>query len=172
LQHYDLQLLQWNSAIRVQLLGQGLGRLPHATLLVGPAGVGKSAFAEQLAALLLCESIAPELTACGQCEACRWLYAGNHPDLRRVAPDGDDDAEGDAVEKPTEKAKKRSASIIRIDQIRELEAFVFVGSHRDGNRVVLVTEADAMNPAAANALLKILEEPPSSVYFILVSSNA
>ncbi len=170
MQHFDLTKLQWNSAIRGQLLGQGLDRLPHAMLLVGPAGVGKTAFSEQLAALLLCESMAPELTACGQCQACRWLDAGNHPDFRRVAPDGDDDTEEGATEKPAEKAKKRSTRIIRIDQIRELEAFVFVGSHRNGNRVVLITEADAMNPAAANALLKILEEPPSSVYFILVSS--
>jgi DNA polymerase-3 subunit delta' len=74
--------------------------------------------------------------------------------------------------KRTEKGKKRSASMIKIDQIRELESFVFVGSHREGNRVVLITEADAMNQPAANSLLKILEEPPSSVYFILVSSKA
>jgi DNA polymerase-3 subunit delta' len=167
LQHFDLTQLHWNSTIREQLLGQGIARLPHAVLLVGPAGVGKTAFSEQLAALLLCESISPELSACGQCQACRWLDAGNHPDFRRVAPDGDDEPEEGAVEK----TKQRSAANIKIDQIRELEAFVFVGSHRNGNRVVLITEADAMNPSAANALLKILEEPPSSVYFILVSSK-
>lgn len=167
MQYFDLTQLQWNSAIREQLLGQGIARLPHAVLLVGPAGVGKTAFSEQLAALLLCESISPELTACGQCQACRWLDAGNHPDFRRVAPDGDEEPEEGVIEK----TKKRSAANIKIDQIRELEAFVFVGSHRDGNRVVLITEAEAMNPAAANALLKILEEPPTSVYFILVSSK-
>ena len=140
-------------------------------LLVGPPGVGKAAFSERLAALLLCESIAPDLSACGVCQACRWLEAGNHPDFRRVAPEGDDEAEEGASEKQTEKVKKRSASMIKIDQIRELESFVFVGSHREGNRVVLITEADAMNQPAANSLLKILEEPPSSVYFILVSSK-
>ncbi|MCE9571453.1 MAG: DNA polymerase III subunit delta' [Rhodocyclales bacterium] len=157
--------------MREQLLGQGLARLPHAMLLVGPPGVGKAAFSEQLAALLLCESIAPDLSACGECQACRWLEAGSHPDFRRVAPEGDDEAEEGASEKVTEKTKKRSASMIKIDQIRELESFVFVGSHRQGNRVVLITEADAMNQPAANSLLKILEEPPSSVYFILVSSK-
>ena len=141
-------------------------------LLVGPAGVGKAAFSEQLAKLLLCEAIKPGLIACDQCQACAWLDAGNHPDFRRVAPDGDDETEEGASEKVSEKAKKRKQNIIRIDQIRELEAFVFVGSHRNGNRIVLITEADAMNPSAANSLLKILEEPPSSVYFILVSSNA
>lgn len=157
--------------IREQLLGQGLERLPHAVLLVGPAGVGKTAFSEQLAALLLCESITPELAACGQCDACRWRDGGNHPDFRRVAPDGDDETDDGTSEKVAEKTKKRSASIIKIDQIRELESFVGVGSHRNGRRVVLITEADAMPPAAANALLKILEEPPSNLYFILVSSK-
>ena len=171
MQQFDLKQLQWNGAIREQLLGQGLDRLPHAMLLTGPAGVGKTAFSEQLAALLLCESIKPELTACGECQACRWLDAGNHPDFRRVAPDSDDEVEEGTNEKLSEKTKKRSQNIIRIDQIRELEAFVFVGSHRDGNRVVLITEAEAMNAAAANSLLKILEEPPPSVYFILVSSR-
>ncbi len=171
MQNFDLKQLDWNSSIRDQLLGQGLERLPHATLLVGPAGVGKAAFSEQLAALLLCESAAKERGACGECQACRWLDAGNHPDFRRVAADGDDDTEDGAADKAGDKPKKRSAKIIKIDQIRELEAFVFVGSHRNGNRVVLITDADAMNSPAANALLKILEEPPSSVYFILVSSK-
>lgn len=140
-------------------------------LLVGPSGIGKAAFSEQLAALLLCESVRPGLVACGECQACRWLGAGNHPDFRRVAPDDDNEADVGANEKVVEKNKKRKTSI-GIDQIRDLESFVFVGSHRNGNRVVLVTEADAMNPTAANALLKILEEPPASVYFILVSTRS
>ncbi len=137
-------------------------------LLVGPPGVGKAAFAEQLAALLLCESITPESKACGRCEACRWLDTGNHPDFRRIAPEGDDEA----AEGPTEKAKKRGSSMIKIDQIRELEGFVFIGSHREGNRVVIIEDADAMNAPAANSLLKILEEPPSSVYFLLIASRS
>jgi DNA polymerase-3 subunit delta' len=171
LQQFDLKHIKWNDIIGEQLLGQGLDRLPHAMLLVGPAGVGKAAFSEQLAALLLCESITPELTACGECKACRWLDAGNHPDFRRIAPDDDDEPDEGTSEKAGEKTRKRRQRIIRIDQIRELESFVYVGSHRNGNRVVLVSEAEAMNAAAANALLKILEEPPSSVYFILVSSK-
>lgn len=168
MEHFDLTQLQWNESIRKQLLGQGGNRLPHAMLLVGPPGVGKTAFSEQLAALLLCETITPNLTACGQCQACRWLDAGNHPDFRRLAPDGDDEAEDNTAEK----TKKRGPGNIGIDQIRELDSFVFVGSHREGNRVVLITEADAMKGPAANALLKILEEPPSSVYFILVSTRS
>ena len=90
MQHSDSKNINWNNPVKEQLLGGGLERLPHAILLVGPAGVGKAAFSEQIAALLLCESITAELTACGNCQACRWLGAGNHPDFRRVAPDGDD----------------------------------------------------------------------------------
>lgn len=171
MQQSDLNSFHWNELIRQQLLGQGLARLPHAILLVGPAGVGKTVFSEQLAALLLCESTTPELAACGQCDACRWLEGGNHPDFRRIAPDGEDEAEDGASEKAVEKARKRGAGIIKIDQIRELESFVGIGSHRNGRRVILITDAQAMPPAAANALLKMLEEPPSSLYFILVSSN-
>lgn len=172
MQYSDISVFNWNAPVKQQLLGQGLERLPHALLLVGPSGVGRLAFAEQLAALLLCESAAPRLKACGHCQACRWLVGGNHPDFRKVAPEGDDEAEGDSSEKTKEKTKKRSPGMIRIDQIRELESFVFVGSHRAGNRVVLITEAEAMNPAAANSLLKILEEPPASVYFILIATRS
>lgn len=136
-------------------------------LLAGPAGLGKREFAESLATSLLCEARTCTFDACGTCPSCRWLAAGNHPDFRRVAPAGDEDAE----EGVTEKAKKRSPGSIRIDQIRELEDFIFVGSHRQGNRIVLITEAESMNPAAANALLKILEEPPPCVYFLIVSSK-
>lgn len=149
-----------------QLLGGGIERLPHALLLIGREGLGKSAFAEDLARFLLCES-PRDNTACGTCDACRWLAAGNHPDFRHVKPETDEEPE----EGGREKAKKRGPGIIRIDQIRELEAFVFVGSHRMGRRVVLLTEAESMNGPAANSLLKILEEPPSSVYFLLVSSR-
>lgn len=143
--------------------------MPHALLLTGSPGLGKDRFAESLAHLFLCESPAMQgaiPVACGICQGCHWLAGGNHPDFRRVAPDGDDaDDEGES----TRKEKKRGASQIKIDAIRDLEDFVFVGSHRHGKRVVLINQADAMNAAAANSLLKILEEPPATVYFILTS---
>lgn len=135
-------------------------------LLTGPEGIGKGAFALATAARLLCEN-STEGVACGQCSSCHWLAGGNHPDFRHVFPEADAEP-GDESE---ESDKKKASRQIRIDQIRALESFVFVGGHRNGARVVVVEPAEAMNVAAENSLLKILEEPPSSVYFILVSSQ-
>ncbi|HLA35140.1 MAG TPA: DNA polymerase III subunit delta' [Rhodocyclaceae bacterium] len=155
--------------LKYELLASGLDRLPHALLLSGPAGVGKTAFFERIAAALLCVEMTKEFEACGHCQACRWLAVGNHPDIRRVAPEEDAPA-AVGVEGASEKTRKRGAAVIRIDQIRQLEDFVFIASHRQ-RRVILMTQADAMNTASANALLKILEEPPPGVYFLLVTDR-
>ena len=162
----------WHAPQWARLLANGrasLGRLPHALLLSGVDGLGKRIFANQLAAFLLCESTAADgLTACGSCEACRWLKEGNHPDFRRLSA-SDEDADEDASTESKE--KRKGAAQIKIAAVRALEDFVFVGSHRHGNRVVVIEQAEAMNPAAANALLKILEEPPASVYFLLTTNR-
>ncbi len=173
MQPSDSNILDWHIPQWNKLFHQGaasLERLPHALLLTGAPGLGKDQFADTLASLLLCET--PRMSgsfpgACGHCQGCHWLAGENHPDFRRVAPEGDDEEEGDGARKE----KKRGARQIRIDSIRELEDFVFVGSHRHGKRVIVINQADAMNAAAANSLLKILEEPPSSVYFILTTSH-
>jgi DNA polymerase-3 subunit delta' len=137
-------------------------------LLTGSPGLGKEQFAMSLAALMLCE--APKIiqgvpSACGACQGCHWLAGDNHPDFRRIAP------ENDEVDEGATKEKKKGARQIVISAIRALEDFVFVGSHRHGRRVVVINQADAMNQVAANSLLKILEEPPPSVYFIMVTSH-
>ncbi len=183
---FDWQVPLWNQ------LASDPSALPHAMLLAGPAGLGKLAFAQALAARLLCESpeSASDGMACGRCSSCTWLASGNHPDFRLIRPDEDEGAEADESAAPvaesapataTGKAaaakataasgRKSSKAAIRIAQIRELADFVFVGSHRHGKRVALIEPAEAMNPAAANALLKVLEEPPAGVYFILVSHS-
>ena len=147
-------------------------RLPHALLLTGPAGIGKLAFAELLAASLLCDTPTGTGLACGQCTACTWHASGNHPDFRRIRPEAYEEAPvGDETERTTAKSERKKSEQIRIDQIRGLEAFVQVGSHR-GRRVILMEPAEAMNEATANALLKSLEEPPAGVHFLLVSHAA
>ena len=149
--------------------------LPHALLLTGQEGVGKGLFAEALATRLLCETAQGVQVACGVCDGCRLVASDNHPDFRKITLEeevGEESTETTSNKKG--KGAKKSAAAatqIKIHQIRLLEDFVYVGSHRQGKRVAVIDPADAMNTAAANALLKILEEPPSSVYFILVSSN-
>ncbi len=147
-------------------------RLPHALLLTGQAGIGKLAFAELLASSLLCDNPAADGLACGQCTACTWHASGNHPDFRRIRPEAYEEVPvGDEPERATAKAERKKSEQIRIDQVRGLEAFVQVGSHR-GRRVILMEPAEAMNEATANALLKSLEEPPAGVHFLLVSHAA
>lgn len=165
MQDTDFNYFTWHEPTWRQLWAAPAG-LPHALLLTGPEGIGKSAFALALAARLLCES-PRENRACGECPSCRWLAAGNHPDFRRIVPEAEAEKESEAAEGEKKKASRQ----IRIDQVRELEDFVFIGAHRAGARVVILEPAEAMNVAAANSLLKILEEPPASVYFVLTSSK-
>ncbi len=148
-------------------------RLAHALLLTGSAGIGKLAFAESVAASLLCDQPDIDGQACGTCTACTWHASGNHPDFRRLRPEAYSEEQPEAEDaKPTgAKADKKKSEQIRIDQVRALESFVQVGSHR-GRRVILIEPAEAMNEATANALLKSLEEPPPAVHFLLVSHAA
>ena len=105
--------------------------------------------------------------ACGDCPSCRWLAGNNHPDFRHIRPEAEIEADGEGSATEKRKASRQ----IRIDQIRELEDFVFIGSHRGGARVAVIEPADAMTASAQHALLKILEEPSLGVYFILVTSR-
>lgn len=127
------------------------------------------------------------LKPCGRCSSCGWMSARQHPDFRWVRPDADaqddaiamaetvDDGSANAAADgetasaaPEGKARSRE---IRIEQIRGLSGFAFVGSHRGGLRVVLISPAQKMNYAAANALLKVLEEPPEGLLFVLVADS-
>ncbi len=141
---YPWQLVQWRH------LSQQLqrGRLPHAILCCGSQGLGKLAFARHLAAKVLCDASTDQ--ACGDCRSCRLRLSGNHPDYYELHP----------LEK---------SSVIRIDQVRELIDKLHQTSHNKGFQVVLLEPAESMNQASSNALLKILEEPPGAVVFILVS---
>ena len=150
-----------------QLLQNGMDRIPNAVLIHGPGGLGKARFGVWLSNLLLCQQASPAGLPCGSCNACRLRIGGNHPDFRLVEPEGDDPD----VETSKSKQGKRANKSIKIDQIRALESFVYVGSHQAGRRVILLLGAETMNTAAANALLKILEEPPISTYFLIVSSK-
>ncbi|SAL44898.1 DNA polymerase III subunit delta' [Caballeronia humi] len=151
---------------------------PHALLLHGEGGIGKLKFAQHLAQGLLCESAQPNGEPCGKCAACLWFSQGNHPDYRAVVPEalaglvGATDTNADEKADSDEGKKTRTPSKeIKIEQVRALLGFCGVGSHRGGVRVVLLYPAEALNIAAANALLKTLEEPPSGVVFLMVSAR-
>lgn len=148
------------------------GRLPHALLFIGPDGLGKRDFADALAARLMCQNPRDDGHACGQCATCQLRLTGNHPDLYQVVPEAqaavavaDDGAAGAGA--PT---KAKSSQIV-IEQIRRLQDALTVTGHQSSRRVVVVEPAEAMNAFTANALLKLLEEPPEGCVFILVSSQ-
>ncbi|HEB91941.1 MAG TPA: DNA polymerase III subunit delta' [Gammaproteobacteria bacterium] len=127
-------------------------RLPHALLLTGAEGVGKLDFATGLAAGLLCQDPHDDGSACGQCHACGLLAGGSHPDFRCVGP-------------------PEGKSVIPIDTIRAVGDFFALTSQYNGRQVIIVHPAEAMNPSAANSLLKTLEEPTPGVLLILVCSR-
>lgn len=141
-------------------------RLPHAMLLHGNSGIGKFDFAQQLAQSLLCLSPHSNGEPCNACASCSWFVQGNHPDFRLLSPeqDADDESESGSAKKT---GKKSQISVV---QVRELADFLTLSSHQsEGLRVVLIHPAEALNQASANGLLKMLEEPPAGVVFILVT---
>jgi len=148
--------LPWHAEALTHELA-GLERLPHALLLLGPAGTGTGRYAGALAAALLCEAPSADGRACGRCGACGWVAAGTHPDLRLLSLLVDDDG--------------KVARELKIEQVRALADFLVVGGHRGGRRVVVIDPADALNTVTANALLKTLEEPGDGLVFLLVSDR-
>ncbi|HEU4854556.1 MAG TPA: DNA polymerase III subunit delta', partial [Nitrosospira sp.] len=171
----------------------------HALLLRGRKGLGKLALAVFLAKSRLCENISDEDEACGICSSCRWFEQGSHPDFRLIEPealsnlstisgpserngsDGDADTESATMpeaatdagtETGSAKSRRKPSKQISVAQIRELADFINISSHQNGYKIILIHPAEAMNLAAANALLKNLEEPPPQVLFILVTHQA
>jgi DNA polymerase III subunit delta' len=138
--------------------------LPHAILLRGRAGIGKHDFALHLAHTLLCQQPSAQ-GACGTCASCLWLKEGNHPDFKFITPE--DETEETATKKKT--SKKTQVSVA---QIRQLFDFLSLSSHQvGGRRIILISPAETLNLASANALLKMLEEPPANTLFLLVASQ-
>ena len=130
------------------------GTVPPSLLLAGPAGVGKRRVGMALAETLNCLSpvSTPEIPhdACGECAACRRIARGTHPDVIVVEPG--------------------EMGSIKIEPIRDVIDQAQYRPFEGRRRVVLIDDADSLMPAAQNALLKTLEEPPSASVFVLVSA--
>lgn len=159
-------LLPWQAAPLRGWLAQR-AHWHHATLLHGPAGTGLRRLGLHLAQGLLCRRLADAGAgqaglACGQCDACHLFTTGSHPDFRLVVRTH--------AEKADAAGELRLRDAIVIEQIRELiDGFLYLTSHRQGAKVVMIYLADELNANAANALLKSLEEPPQATWFLLIS---
>ncbi|MGB8407504.1 MAG: DNA polymerase III subunit delta' [Mycobacterium sp.] len=128
--------------------GVTTGTMTHAWLITGPPGSGRSIAAVCFAAALQCTS--EEEPGCGQCRACTTTLAGTHADVRRVIPEG---------------------LTISVKEMREI---VQIASRRPGTgrwQIVVVEDADRLTEGAANALLKVVEEPPPSTVFLLCAPS-
>lgn len=149
----------WQERLHEQLAAAlDAGRLGHALLFCGPAGIGKRAVAERLARRALCMGRAAGGEPCGRCRGCQLLEAGTHPDFH-------------AVSFVHNKEGTRLRTEIVIEQIRTLSEQMVLTTQYGGAQVAIVDPADAINTAAANALLKTLEEPVSGRYLWLVTAN-
>jgi DNA polymerase III subunit delta' len=124
------------------------GTMTHAWLITGPPGSGRSVAALCFAAALQCTS--DGVPGCGECRACTTTMAGTHADVRRIIPEG---------------------LSIGVDEMRNI---VQIASRRPGTgrwQIVLIEDADRLTEGAANALLKVVEEPPSSTVFLLCAPS-
>jgi len=154
-------LYPWQHELRQSLLKRWhADQLPHALLFSGIGGIGKEDFAAHFATLLFCEKCQPQvvqhdtlkdLAPCGQCQGCKLIQAGSHPDFRFVRSD-----EGKAIP---------------IDTIRGVGEFLSMKSQLAPMQVVIISPADKMNRFSANSLLKTLEEPTPNTLLILVTNR-
>ncbi|MCG7894266.1 MAG: DNA polymerase III subunit delta' [Candidatus Thiodiazotropha taylori] len=139
-----------------QQLQQSLnqGRLSHALLLSGPPGLGKQQFALSFAQSLLCSNPSESGQACGTCQHCHLIQAGNHPDLQWIGPE-----EGS------------KSGEIKIDAIRALTSSAALTAHSAKYKVIGIQPAHRMTNGAANSLLKTLEEPTSGTLILLLTDQ-
>ncbi len=124
-------------------------RIPHAIIIEGAKGEGKHTLCSFIASAAICEGENPP---CSSCRSCELRRSNSHPDVTVISP---------------EEGKKS----ISVGQIRELRAEAYVKPHIAKRRIFIIDKADTMNESSQNALLKVLEEPPGEVAFILLAES-
>jgi DNA polymerase-3 subunit delta' len=164
-------LLGQETAERTLLQAMRSGRLHHAWLLTGPEGIGKATLAFRFARCLLARSRsqgAGEATAAAAGGGGDGLYLPpEHPVFRRVASGGHADLI--TIERGFDEKRERMKSEVVVDDARRIGGFLTATSGEGGWRIAVIDSADEMNRNAANAILKILEEPPPRALLLLVS---
>ncbi len=120
----------------------------HSYMFIGEEGIGKKMFANEFAKMVLCENFDGE--ECDKCKSCIEFSSGNNPDFSYIEPDG---------------------KIIKIEQIRQMQAKVIEKPINSSKKIYIIDNADLMTKEAQNCLLKTLEEPPEYIVIILIVSN-
>ncbi|RZW12577.1 MAG: DNA polymerase III subunit delta' [Rhodobacteraceae bacterium] len=143
-------------------------RLHHAWLLTGPKGIGKATLAWRAARFLLAHPASDDWGLLGATAPLTGLFVDpDHPTARRIAAGSEPGLL--SIKRPWDAERKRFKAQITVDEIRRLNSFFGLSATEGGYRVVIVDSADEMNTSAANALLKVLEEPPKNAVLFLVS---
>lgn len=146
------------------------GRLPHGLLITGPHGIGKATLAYRVARVLLAQPDSQGgLFAGAPAPPVSLALDRDHPVFKRVASGGHADLM--SVERSFDVKRKKIRTEIVVEDVRDIGAFLHLTPAEGGWRIVIVDTADELNRNAANALLKVLEEPPARALVILLSDN-
>lgn len=131
------------------------GRLAHAFLLTGERGIGKKVFADYIAMTLLCENgnACGQFSPCGECRHCKRILANTHPD----------------VIKPEKSGKKQ---IYNRETVRRICSDAFIAPNDCDAKVYIFSDCEGLEEGTQNLMLKLIEEPPDTVYFIFTAANA
>ncbi|MBE6635898.1 MAG: AAA family ATPase [Ruminococcaceae bacterium] len=128
--------------------------VPHAMLIIGPTGSGKHTLARETASAILCENRDDEgySLPCGVCRTCKRIRSGNFPDVSTLG-------------------RESGKATIGVEDIREYRSEMFLSATEADSKIFIIEDAELMTPAAQNALLKVLEEPPRDVHIILLAAE-
>ncbi len=143
------------------------GRMPHAWIVAGPRGIGKATLAYRFARFVLAQGAQADSGLFGAPEPRSLALPATDPVFRRVAAGGHADLV--AIERTIDPDRDKLRTVIAVDQIRSVGEFLHLTPIEGGWRVVVVDSADEFNTNSANALLKVLEEPPARALLLLVS---